>query len=253
MGMDFRHHLLLQIEMLGGDISHEDFSKKLGDVTERCLARYVSGKAHLQECEFKLIAKALSIDAQILARAWASSLGLRVSAANAVSQMVRRAYCRWRRHSRISGVPSNPSPMAIIRARYADRLPTKTPPLWFGAHFEHRRRMDTPENRARFARGYEMLVESVHGGMSHRDIGALHGISGERARQLMSCAAYIWARSEKIDISGKSLPFKKDAKLVRNLYAGLCFFAHQQFNELAARASAQWRVSNGGERNGTAD
>ncbi|HWZ50829.1 MAG TPA: hypothetical protein VNW54_05135 [Granulicella sp.] len=245
MKRDFRYHLLLQIEMLRGDISHEEFSKRLGDVTERCLARYVAGKTHLQESEFKLVARALSIDAQILAEAWASSLGLR-AAGNAVSQMVRRAYRRWRRHSRISGVPSNPSPMAIIRAQYADRLPAKAPPLWFGAHFENRRRKDTPENRARFARGYEMLVESVHGGMSHRDIGALRGISGERARQLMSCAAYIWAKSEKIDISGKSLPFKKDAKLVRNLYAGLRFFAQQQFNELATQALAQGRVSKGG-------
>jgi excisionase family DNA binding protein len=77
MKWDFRHHLLTQIEMLRGDLSHEEFSKRLGDVSERCLARYVAGKSHLQENEFKLIAKALSIDAQVLAQAWASSLGLR--------------------------------------------------------------------------------------------------------------------------------------------------------------------------------
>jgi hypothetical protein len=65
MKWDFRHHLLVQIEVLRCDISHEEFSKRLGDRTERCLARYVAGKAHLQECEFKLIAKALSIDAQL--------------------------------------------------------------------------------------------------------------------------------------------------------------------------------------------
>jgi hypothetical protein len=201
METDFRHHLLLQIEMLRGDISHEEFSKRLGDTTERCLARYVAGKTHLQECEFKLIAKALSIDAQALARAWASSLGLHVPGTDATSQMISRAYCRWRQRSRICGVPSSPSPMAIIRARYADRLSMKTPPLWLGAHFDNRRRRDTPENRARFARAYEMLVESVHGCRSHRDIGALRGISGERARQLMSCAAYTWAESERIDLS----------------------------------------------------
>jgi hypothetical protein len=246
MKRNFSHHLLLQIEMLRGDISHEEFSARLGDVSERCLARYIAGKAHLQECEFKLIAKALSIDPQMLAQAWASSLRLRVSGTDAVSQMVRRAYCRWRHNARISGVPSNPSLMAIIRAKYADRLPTETPPLWFGAHFKNRRRSDTPENRARFSRGYKMLVESVHDGMSHRDVGALHGVSGERARQLMMCAAYEWARSEKLDISGKSLPFKRDAQLVRNLYAGLRFFAQQQFNELATRASTRGHVSNGG-------
>ena len=245
MKWDFRHHLLLQIEMLRGDISHEEFSQRLGDRTERCLARYIVGKAHLQECEFKLIAKALSIDAQTLARAWASSLGLHVSGPDVVGRMVSRAYSRWRRHSRISGVPSSPSAVAIIRARYADRLPMKTPPLWFGAHFDNRRRRDTPENRARFARAYEMLVESVHGGRSHRDIGALRGISGERARQLMSCAAYTWAGSQRIDLSDRSVPFKNEAKSVKNLYAGLRFFAQQQFNDLATQALTKIPVTDG--------
>jgi hypothetical protein len=245
MKWDFRHHLLLQIEMLRGDISHEEFSKRLGDRTERCLARYVAGKAHLQESEFKLISKALSIDAQTLAQAWASSLGLHVSGTDAVSQMVSRAYCRWGQHSRIAGVPSSPSPMVIIRARYAERLPMKTPRLWFGAHFDNRRRKDTPENRARFARAYEMLVESVHGCRSHRDIGALRGISGERARQLMSCAAYTWAASERIDLSGRSVPFKNEAKFVKNLYAGLRFFARQQFNELASQTLTKGRIADG--------
>lgn len=129
MKWDFRHHLLLQIEMLRGDISHEELSNRLGDVTERCLARYVAGKTHLQECEFRLIAKALSIDAKTLARAWASSLGFHLSGPDVVSRMVSRACSRWRQHSRISGVPSSPSPMAIIRAKYGDRPPMKTPPL----------------------------------------------------------------------------------------------------------------------------
>jgi hypothetical protein len=242
---DYRHHLLLQIEMLRGDISHEEFSNRLGDVTERCLARYVAGKTHLQECEFGLIAKALSIDAKTLARAWASSLGLHLSGPDVVCRMVGRARARWRQHSRISGVPSSPSPMAIIRARYADRLPTKTPPLWFGAHFDNRRRKDTPENRARFARGYEMLVESVHGGRSHRDIGAMRGISGERARQLMVYAAYTWAGKERIDLSERSVPFKNEAKFVRNLYAGLRFFAQRHFNDLATQALTKGRVAEG--------
>ena len=38
MKWDFRHHLLMQIEMLRGDLSHEELSTRLGDVTERCLA-----------------------------------------------------------------------------------------------------------------------------------------------------------------------------------------------------------------------
>ena len=248
MKWDFRHHLLTQIEMLRGDISHKELSERLGDVSERCLARYIAGKSHLTESEFRDVAKALSIDARVLARAWASSLGLRTSSKDVVSWMVSRAYLRWRQHSRIAdrGVPSHPSPMVIIRARYADRLPMKTPPLWFGAHFCKRKRKDTSENRARFARAYEMLVESVHGCRSHRDIGALRGISGERARQLMSCAAYTWAASERIDLSDRSVPFKNEAKFVKNLYAGLSFFAQQQFNELATQALANGTVTDRG-------
>lgn len=237
MKWDFRHHLLLQIEMLRGGISHEELSQRLGDITERCLARYVAGKSHLQEREFRLIAKALSIDAETLAQAWASSLGFAVSRADAVKQMVERAHRRWRQHSRIYGVPSSPSPIGVIRAKYADRLPRETPPLWMGAHFQCHRRKDTPEGRARFARAYEMLVDSVHGGLSSRDIGALRGISGERARQLMVFAAYTWAGSERIDLSDKSVPFKNEAQFVKNLYAGLRFFAQQQFDELAAQAN----------------
>ena len=76
MKWDFRNHLLMQIEMLRCLISHEELSTRLGDVTERCLARYIAGKTHLREDEFEKIAKALTIDARILAQAWAASLGL---------------------------------------------------------------------------------------------------------------------------------------------------------------------------------
>jgi hypothetical protein len=180
MKWDFRHHLLTQIEMLRGGISHEQFSKRLGDVTERCLARYVSGKSRLQEYEFKLIARALSIDAQVLAQAWASSLSLRISGTDAVSQMVCRAYRRWQQDSQIAerSVPSSPSPMAVIRARYPDRLPRQTSPLWFGSYSRSENRKDTPANRARFARAYEMLVESVHGGRWILGLCAVSAASG---------------------------------------------------------------------------
>lgn len=241
MKWDFRHYLLLQIEMLRGDFSHQELSERLRDITERCLARYIAGKSHLTETEFRDVAKALRIDAYVLACAWASSLSLRISGKDAVSCMVSRAYRRWREHSRIAGrgVPSHPSAMAVLRARYAARLPRKTPPLWFGAHHHLRTRKDSFEGRARFARAYEMLVDSVHGGMSARDIGALRGISGSRARQLMTCAAYTWARSERIDLSGKSVPFKNEARFVKNFYAGLRFFGQEKFNELANRAEAR--------------
>jgi hypothetical protein len=78
MTRDFRNHLLTQIEMLRCVISHEELSKRLGDITECCLARYIAGKTHLREDEFEKIAKALAIDARILAQAWAASLGLRL-------------------------------------------------------------------------------------------------------------------------------------------------------------------------------
>jgi len=247
MKWDFRHHLLIQIEMLRGDISHEELSERLGDVIERCLARYIAGKSHLMESEFRDVAKALSIDPKVLARAWASSLGLRTSSKDAVSSMVSRAHQRWRQHSRLAdrSVPSNPSPMAVIRARYADRLPLQTPPLWLGSYRHCEKESDTPVNRARFARAYEMLVESVHGCLSARDIGALRGISGERARQLMVFAAYTWARRERIDLSGKSVPFKNEARYVKNLYAGMRFFAQQEFNHLATQT-----LRNGAKPNG---
>ena len=152
MKWDFRHHLLLQIEMLRADISHEELSTRLGDVRERSLARYIAGKSHLTETEFGEIAKALKIDTFVLASAWTASLGLRVSGKKTVRKMVNRAYRRWREFSRIAGrgVPSHPSPMAVIRARYADRLPAKTPPLWLSSFSFREDEADTPAGRASF-------------------------------------------------------------------------------------------------------
>ncbi len=49
----------MQIEMLRGDLSHEELSTQLGDVTERCLARCLAGKSFLTEDEFKAIAKGI--------------------------------------------------------------------------------------------------------------------------------------------------------------------------------------------------
>ncbi|SEB44433.1 hypothetical protein [Terriglobus roseus] len=244
MKWDYRHHLLLQIEMLRGDVSHEELSERLGETAERCLARYLAGKQPIYEKDLILIAKAVDVAPQMLAEAWASSLGLRVSSTDGVGQMYRRAYDRWRHHSRICGVPSSPSPMAIIRAKYAHRLPRKIPSLWCGSHFLNRSRKDTLANRARFARAYKMLLESVHDRKSHREIGARHGISGERARQLMVDAAYTWARSEKIDLSDRSVGFKKEGALIRNLYAALRFFARQEFNALAAEDSLRGMLPN---------
>jgi len=229
---DFRNHRLMQIEMLRCVISHEELSKRLGDVTERCLARYVAGKTHLREDEFEKIAKALNLDARMLALAWATSLGLHLSNRDVVSRMVDRAYRHWRRRSCLAArhVPPSPSPMTIIRAKYADRLPRQTPPLWFNSF---RNKKPACEGRQRLVGAYEMLVEFAHAHQSQRDVGAMHGLSGIRAVQLMRRAAYTWAENEGIDlIHDKSVPFKNDRKLVKSLYAGLRFFAQQQFDAL---------------------
>jgi hypothetical protein len=236
---DFSLHLLAQIEMLRGDISHEQLSKRLGDVMERYLARYVAGKIHLLERDFYQLARALSICPRVLAEQWAVACGLRVpprlSDKDAVEWIRQRAYRHWRQHSRIARLPANrvppdPSPMTIIREKYADILPRKTPRLSFGSHSSSK---STPEGRQQFARAYRMLVQFVHDGESQRTIGAMHGISGERARQLMVSAAYTWARRAGIELVGdRSVPFKNDAKLVKNLYAGLKFYAERQFAEL---------------------
>jgi hypothetical protein len=52
----------------------------------------------------------------------------------------------------------------------------------------------------------------------------------------MVFAAYTWAGCEQVDLCGQSVPFKNEAKFVKNLYARLRFFAQQQFNELAVQA-----------------
>jgi hypothetical protein len=61
----------------------------------------------------------------------------------------------------------------------------------------------------------------------------------------MAFAAYTWARLERIDLSGKSVPFKNEAGYVKNLYAGLRFFAQQQFNDLATQALPKGPITNG--------
>src|SRR6202046_4883787 len=125
---DFSLHLLAQIEMLRGDISHEQLSKRLGDVTARYLARYVAGKIHLLERDFYQLAKALSIRPRVLAEQWAVACGLRVpsrlSDKDAVEWIRQRAYGHWRQHSRIvrlppHRVPPAPPPIPIIREKYA--------------------------------------------------------------------------------------------------------------------------------------
>jgi len=238
MRWDYRHHLLIQIEMLRGDISHGELSKRLGDVTERYLARYIAGKVHLLERDFYQLAKALGISPRVLAEQWAAACGLRVplrlSDKEAGEWIRERAYRHWRRHSRIAQlranrVPPSPSPMTILRERYADRLPRKIPPLWWRSHHQRKR---TPEGRRRFVRGYIMLVQFVHDHESQRTIGAMHGLSPTRVAQLMRGAAYAWAKRQGIDISAKSVPFKNDARLVKNLYAAMTFYAERMFVEL---------------------
>jgi GNAT superfamily N-acetyltransferase len=77
-----------------------------------------------------------------------------------------------------------------------------------------------------------MLVQFVHDHESQRTIGAMHGLSPTRVAQLMRGAAYAWAKRQGIDISAKSVPFKNDARLVKNLYAAMRFYAVRMFVEL---------------------
>jgi len=50
-------------------------------------------------------------------------------------------------------------------------------------------------------------------------------------------AAYTWAKSEGIELFDKSVPLKNDRKLVKNLYAGLRFFAQQQFDAFTSQVA----------------
>jgi hypothetical protein len=76
-----------------------------------------------------------------------------------------------------------------------------------------------------------------HAHQSQRNVGAMHGLNGICAGQLMRRTAYTWAKSEGIDLNyDKPVPFKNERKLVKNLYAGLRFFAQQQFDALTSRA-----------------
>jgi hypothetical protein len=235
---DLSLHPLMQIELLRGDISHEQLSKRLGDVTERYLARHVAGKVHLLEHDFYQLAEALSICPRAPAEQWAvSDLGMpaRPSDKDAAGWIRQRTYGHWRQYSRIARLPDNrvppaPSPLAIIREKYADILPRKAPRLSFGSHSNSK---STPEGRPEYARAYMMLVQFVDDGEPQRTIGAIHDNSGERARQLMVSAAYTWARKAGIELIGdRSVPFKNEAKLVMNLYAGLKFYAERHFAEL---------------------
>src|ERR1700679_1792840 len=131
---DFSLHLLAQIEMLRGDFFHEELSRRLGDVTERYLARYVAGKVRLLERDFYRLAQAISIRPRVLAEQWAAACGVRVpsclSDKDAVEWIRQRAYCHWRQRSQIARLPANrvppdTSPMTIIREKYADILLAK--------------------------------------------------------------------------------------------------------------------------------
>jgi hypothetical protein len=237
MRMNFHHHLLMQIKMLRGGISHEQLSKRFGEITERNLARYAAGKRRLLEREISEIAKAFFIDPQVMAQQWGQSLALPVPTNDPLGYMQKQAFHCFLRHTHLQGVPPRPSPVTILRTKYADRLTRQTPPLWFGPQGSGNK--DTPLGRERFARAYQMLTEAVHDGRLQRDIGALRGFSRQRARKLMMRAANVWAKSEGIDLPrDHSVPSKNDARLVKNLYAGLRFFAQQQFNRLALEESA---------------
>ena len=172
----FRNQLLMQVDMLRWIISHEELSVRLGDATEHCLARYIAGRTHLRQDEFEKIAKAFTIHAQMLAQAWALSLGVRLPEKDAVSRMIDRAHRHWRRHSRLAArrVPPSPSPMTVIRAKYADRLPQQTPPLWFNSlgdkNLHERAVKDSPVPRKCWS---SSSMPSNHSAMSEQCTGSV--------------------------------------------------------------------------------
>ena len=135
MGKDLRNHLLMQIDIRRCLICREELSKRLGNATEHCPARNIAGKRHQCADEFEKIAKALTIDARILAQEWAPSRSLRLPDEDAVNRMVDRAYRHWRRNSRLIArrASPSPSPMTVLCAKYADCHPRETPALWFNS------------------------------------------------------------------------------------------------------------------------
>jgi hypothetical protein len=235
---DFSLHLLAQIEMLRGDFFHEELSRRLGDVTERYLARYVAGKVRLLERDFYRLAQAISIRPRVLAEQWAAACGVRVpsclSDKDAVEWIRQRAYCHWRQRSQIARLPANrvppdPSPMTIIREKYADILLAKhRASVLVPTALRSLRRREGSSSRGLTGCWCSSFMTANRKGPSEPCTALV-----ESARQVMVSAAYAWARRAGIDLIGdRSVPFKNDAKLVKNLYVGLRFYAERQFAEL---------------------
>ena len=92
--------------------------------------------------------------------------------------------------------------------------------------------------RTNFHHHLLMQIEMLRGDISHEELSKRLGEITER-NLARYAAGNVWAKSEGIDLTNDhSVPFKNDAKLVKNLYAGLRFFAQQQFNRLALEESA---------------
>jgi hypothetical protein len=123
---------------------------------------------------------------------------------------------------RMQGVSPQPSPEAAIREISPDCLPRQAPPPCAGFH--------RPGGGRQFLRSSEMLVRLVHGKLSYRKI------SRGKAQQLRrrQSPARAWAGSIE-------LRWQKEARYVRNLYAGLLFFAQRLFAVQATPAEEEHR------------
>jgi transcriptional regulator with XRE-family HTH domain len=228
----FRRHLLMQIEALRirAGICHEELSARLGSFAERKLATYIIGNEPLLAPEIEAIARAFGIDGQTLAQSWAKSLELPIPKSKALSEM----HIAARRHCAKNGgamsPPSPPSFLAVVRAKYSDRLPLTPPPLWSTLSFGKKHDL---KYRNRLSRGYEMLVEAVHDKRTTKEIATHRGISAAGALQMMRDAACQWAKREGVDLSmdARLMPRKQDAKKIKEFYVALRAISEQAHDD----------------------
>jgi hypothetical protein len=197
-------------------LSDEELSKRLGPSAERALARYTVRKSHLQREDFVTIADALEVEPQRLARMWASAVNSTIVRNDPVQDVLLHTYLH--ESQRRPGVPASPSPITVIRGKYATRLPREVPPLWVLTTDAGE---PTPKAREIFVRGYTMLVQAVLDNMTFKEIGAVAGIQATRATALMERAAYAWARSEGIDLLRQTIPWKNEDRTIAQFYSAI--------------------------------
>jgi hypothetical protein len=89
-------------------------------------------------------------------------------------------------------------PIDFLCVVYLDRMPKEPPPLW--SRYPYLK--ENEKRRARFQRGYRMLLEHLEDGMTYKEIALANNIRAAHASRLSYDAAFVWARSEGIDLIG---------------------------------------------------